>query len=170
MSTHYVLSADIASVGKKRLRVFEQDDKTARRLQPNTDTAALEQIFNSCSAAAVKDVENVLMSLEEEQARCNQSNNGAGSMGQDFDPTSRILLRYAVLSEAFRREQQSNAILQGALETALRAVEEARDELCEVKAERDALRQAISEQKTQQHHQQQHLSSSSSSSPSRRIL
>jgi len=53
----------------------------------------------------------------------------------------------AVLSDAFRRAQQSNAILTGALEASLKAVEAARGELDEVRAERDALAQALAAHK-----------------------
>jgi hypothetical protein len=135
-NTNWALIADIANVGKKRLRVVEQDSRTGQLFlnnnsQSSVDAQALEQIMSSCSASAVKEVEQILAFLDS-----GNSNNS--------DPLAKVLLRYAVLADAFKREQQANEILTNALESALAGVEAARNELNEARAERDALRMALS--------------------------
>jgi hypothetical protein len=171
-SSRWVLSADISSVGRKRLRVFAEHAATRRRTQ-SVDSAALELILGACAAGAVRDVEGVLALLEEggrlgreraERSGNNDNNNNIATVNSQnnahhydsnsalnqqhsnerpTDAASKILLRYAVLSEAFQRERQGSDILGGALAAALAALEAARDELDEVRAERDALRAAL---------------------------
>ena len=150
MSSHlkeWILLADITNVGKKRLRVLEKSTNQHQQLEHTVDAQALEQILNTCSAASVKEVEQLLSLSSNDD---NQNNSRSGSENQNPNAVddslllSKVLLRYAILSDAFRREQQANDILTGALETSLKAVEAARDELNEVRAERDALKQALS--------------------------
>lgn len=139
----WVLIADISNVGKKRLQVLEkqQHKQTHHELKSTVDSQTLGQILSSCSAAAVKEVEQ-LLSLSSVSAADRDDDDFTSE--SDSVLLSKVLLRYAVMADAFRREQQANDILQGALEASLKAVEMARDELAEVKAERDALKQALS--------------------------
>ena len=151
MSSHlkeWILLADITNVGKKRLRVLEKSTNQHQQLEHTVDAQALEQILNTCSAASVKEVEQLLSLSSNDDNNHNNSRSGSENQNQnavdDSLLLSKVLLRYAILSDAFRREQQANDILTGALETSLKAVEAARDELNEVRAERDALKQALS--------------------------
>ena len=140
----WVLIADITNVGKKRLKVLEKDSAT-KDLTSTVDSQTLEKILASCSAAAVKEVEQLLsLSTTTTAASSNDEDQQTGSDDNDSILLSKVLLRYAVLSDAFRREQQANDILESALETSLKAVDSAKNELAEVKAERDALKQALS--------------------------
>jgi hypothetical protein len=138
----WLLLADISNVGKKRLRVLEKSSSTGET-EHSVDAQALEQILNSCSAASVKEVEQIL-SLSSANGNSSSPDQQHGEDDDDSMLLSKVLLRYAVLSDAFRREQQANDILTNALQISLKAVEAARDELDEVRAERDALKQALS--------------------------